>query len=384
MRGFSRAIAKIYHNEAGHNERKNPVHNLIRASFRGIAMEFLLDINDMHCRFDDTTVVDGLSLHMQPGCLACLLGPSGCGKTTVLRAIAGFQPIVSGEIKLNGRLVSSHNVQVPPEKRGLGMVFQDYALFPHLSVANNIGFGLRGKSVKERTRIADKLLELVGMESHGKRYPHELSGGQQQRIALARALAPKPGLLLLDEPFSNLDVELRERLATDVRAILKSQGTAALFVTHDQHEAFVMGERIGVMHQGRIRQWDTAINLYYEPAERFVADFIGQGRLIEGRMVNANSVQTPLGTIEVNRAYPWRDGTAVDVLLRPNDIVISRESNIRCRILDRAFKGADTLYTLALANGDDVLSLASSHQDYSVGQEIGVAVNAEHLIIFQR
>ena len=201
-------------------------------------MEYLLDINNMQCRFDDVTVVKELSLHMQPGFLACLLGPSGCGKTTALRAIAGFQPLSGGEIRLSGEVVSSKTVQVPPEKRGLGMVFQDYALFPHLTVEQNIGFGLRRESRKQRRATVGILLELVGMEGYEKRYPHELSGGQQQRIALARALAPKPKLLLLDEPFSNLDVELRERLATDVREILKSQGTAALFVTHDQHEAF--------------------------------------------------------------------------------------------------------------------------------------------------
>ena len=347
-------------------------------------MDNLLEITDMHCRFDDTTVVEGLSLHMRPGRLACLLGSSGCGKTTALRAIAGFQPLSAGEIRLNGEVVSTPDFLLPPEKRRLGMVFQDYALFPHLCVADNIGFGLRDQSAKQRHRVADSLLELVGMEGYGKRYPHELSGGQQQRIALARALAPKPQLLLLDEPFSNLDVELRERLATDVRDILKSQGAAALFVTHDQHEAFVMGEQIGVMHEGRIRQWDTAFNLYHEPLDRFVADFIGQGRLIGGRMADDSSVNTPLGLIEGNRSYPWRDGTAVDVLLRPDDIIISPESTFHCRVMDRAFKGAETLYTLELSNGEEVLSLAPSHQDHAVGQEIGIRVNADHLIIFQR
>ncbi|MES9911945.1 MAG: ABC transporter ATP-binding protein, partial [Candidatus Sedimenticola sp. 4PFRAG1] len=215
-------------------------------------MEQLLEINELQCGYGDQQVVDGLTLNIAPGMISCLLGPSGCGKTTVLRAIAGFEPLTGGGISLKGELISSPGHTTPPDKRGLGMMFQDYALFPHLSVTDNITFGLRKLSRRERRDEADGLLELVGLESYGERFPHELSGGQQQRVALARALAPRPELLLLDEPFSNLDVELRERLAIDVRDILKARGTAALFVTHDQHEAFVMGERIGIMNQGRI------------------------------------------------------------------------------------------------------------------------------------
>jgi iron(III) transport system ATP-binding protein len=346
-------------------------------------MKHLLEITELRCGYDHHTVVDGLSLHIAPGMLTCLLGPSGCGKTTVLRAIAGFEPVTGGEIRVNETLVSSPGYSVAPEKRGLGMVFQDYALFPHLSVADNIAFGLRNSSKKQRRCAADRLLELVGLEGYGDRFPHELSGGQQQRVALARALAPEPALLLLDEPFSNLDVDLRERLAVDVRDILRAQGTAAVFVTHDQHEAFVMGERIGIMNGGRILQWDTPFNLYHEPVNRFVADFIGQGRFIGGFLLTPDSVDTPLGLIKGNRAYTWPRGSRVEVLLRPDDVALNENSGQTCEIVDRAFRGAETLYTLRLSKGTELLSLMPSHNDFAVGTKIGVEIKADHLILFQ-
>src|SRR3989338_4734264 len=196
-----------------------------------------LTLRDIECRYDDRSAVRGLTLHVRDGNIICLLGPSGCGKTTVLRAVAGFQSLGAGEILIRGRTVSRPGFLLPPESRRLGMVFQDYALFPHLDVAGNDGFGLRRMPAAEKRRIVDETVELVGLAGLARRYPHELSGGQQQRVALARALAPNPDLILLDEPFSNLDVELRERLSGEVRAILKHRGTTAVLVTHDQHEA---------------------------------------------------------------------------------------------------------------------------------------------------
>ncbi len=346
-------------------------------------MDQLLEIKDLHCHYGDASVVQGLSLTIQTGMLSCLLGPSGCGKTTVLRAIAGFEAVTGGSICLHGREVSRPGYTLPPEKRGLGMMFQDYALFPHLSVGDNIGFGLRHTGRKERSKTIERLLELVGMDGTAERYPHELSGGQQQRVSLARALAPAPPLLLLDEPFSNLDVDLRERLLSDVRDCLKKNGTAALFVTHDQHEAFMMGERVGVMNDGAILQWDTPFNLYHEPSDRFVADFIGQGRFISGRMVDSDSVETGLGIIKGNRAYNWPIGCRVDVLLRPDDVLIDQTSDVLSVVVERAFKGAETLYTLRLSKGIEVLSLMPSHSDFMVGDRVGVTVQADHLVLFQ-
>lgn len=229
------------------------------------------------------TVVNELSLSLAQGQIGCLLGASGCGKTTILRAIAGFEPLRTGCICLGDTLLSSVDHQVEPEHRHVGMMFQDYALFPHLTVRRNIAFGLRRQEKGQRNRRVQELLELVGLENLAQRYPHELSGGQQQRVALARALAPEPRLLLLDEPFSNLDVDTRERLAFEVRDILKETGHTAILVTHNQAEAFAIADRIGIMQQGRIVQWDTPYGLHSQPASPFVASFIKHEALMAQR-----------------------------------------------------------------------------------------------------
>lgn len=229
-------------------------------------------------------VVNDISLHVERGHIGCLLGSSGCGKSTLLRAIAGFEPVRRGTIHLDGQLISSPKVQVAPELRRVGMMFQDYALFPHLDVAGNVGFGLRKLSRQARQRRVTEMLEMVGLSHAGEYYPHELSGGQQQRVALARALAPSPELLLLDEPFANLDVDMRERLAFELRDILKATGFTAILVTHNQAEAFAIADKIGVMSEGQLVQWDTPSHLRDAPANTFVANFIRQETLAEQRL----------------------------------------------------------------------------------------------------
>jgi iron(III) transport system ATP-binding protein len=298
-----------------------------------------------------------------------------------LRAIAGFEPVYEGEIKLSGQVISRPGYTLAPEKRRIGMVFQDYALFPHLSVTANVAFGL-GKR-PDATRVVAEMLELVKLQGLGERYPHELSGGQQQRVALARALAPKPELLLLDEPFSNLDVELRRRLSREVRDILKSRGTSAILVTHDQEEAFAVSDKVGVFRQGLLEQWDTPYNLYHQPQTSFVASFIGQGYFIRGELVGTDTVHTELGQLRGKHAYPWPTGAAVDVLLRPDDIVLATDSPLRARIVGKSFLGASTLYQLQLPTGSQVEAVFPSHADYTPGQEVGIAVAAEHLVLFQ-
>ena len=278
----------------------------------------LLNLHNVSCGFGGQPVVQELNLHLNAGDIACLLGPSGCGKTTSLRAIAGFEPLLAGEISLAGEVISRPGFTLPPEKRRIGMVFQDYALFPHLTVSQNVAFGIRQHPQSQR--ITDELLELVNLSALGKRYPQELSGGQQQRVALARALAPEPRMLLLDEPFSNLDGELRRRLSKEVREILKARGTSAILVTHDQEEAFAVSDHVGVFQDGRLQQWDTPYNLYHEPLTPFVASFIGQGYFIRGQLLTPDTVQTELGIINGNRAYSLPTGSPVDVLLRPDDI----------------------------------------------------------------
>jgi len=346
------------------------------------AMSAPIHIDNITCAYDSHTVVESLSFTMNSGDICCLLGPSGCGKTTVLRAIAGFQPLLAGNITIQGKSLSALNHTVPPEKRRVGMVFQDYALFPHLSVCDNITFGLRNKTTQEKERVCNEMLSLVKLKGLGHRFPHELSGGQQQRVALARSLAPEPDLLLLDEPFSSLDVDLRRNLALEVREILKSRNISAIIVTHDQEEAFAIADRIGVINFGHIQQWDTPFNLYHEPATRFVADFIGQGVFLPGQAISQNSVATELGEISGNRCYDWLPKTPVDVLLRPDDVIHDNSSQSHAEVVNKIFAGTSTLYTLRLPTGSLIESAFPSHHDYNIGDRVGIRIEADHLIAF--
>jgi iron(III) transport system ATP-binding protein len=329
-------------------------------------------------------VMRGFSLRLEEGEIGCLLGPSGCGKTTVLRCIAGLEAVRGGEIRLHSQVVSRPGFVAPPEKRRVGVVFQDFALFPHLAVAANVGFGLRGMSSDERDARVAELLRAVGMEHAGRKFPHELSGGQMQRVALARALAPRPQLLLLDEPFSNLDVELRERLSIEVRAILKAMGTTALLVTHDQHEAFAMADNVGVMHDGVIEQWNTAYNLYHRPATRFVADFVGEGVLIQATANAADRIDTVLGTLAHCPGCEIRPGQPIALLLRPDDVVHDDASPLKGEVVKKTFRGAEFLYTLRLADGNQVLSLVPSHHNHAIGEQIGIKLDVDHVVAFPR
>ncbi len=352
-------------------------------------MSALLQIDKIECRYDNHAVVNGLSFELEAGSVACLLGPSGCGKTTVLRAIAGFEPVTGGQILLDGEIISRQGYTRPPERRGLGMVFQDYALFPHLTVAENICFGLKNQTRKDKISTADRMLKLVGLQGLNSRYPHELSGGQQQRIALARALAPHPALILMDEPFSNLDGDLRERLSREVREILKEAGTSGILVTHDQHEAFAMGDCVGVMHEGRVLQCDPPYRLYHQPENRFVANFIGQGAFLNGEVLGSGVIQTTVGELSCGRSPCWPAGTLVDVLMRPDDVMPARskdddESCLQVCVVDKAFKGAEILYTLAVPSGEEILSLFPSHLNYEPGDNVRVKIDAEHVIAFER
>ncbi|MCB1978156.1 MAG: ABC transporter ATP-binding protein [Burkholderiaceae bacterium] len=334
--------------------------------------------------------VRGVSLGLPAGSIGVLIGPSGCGKTTLLRAVAGLASVEGGEVQLGGACVSCPGHDVAPEDRRIGMVFQDYALFPHLSAGRNIAFGLHGMARTAQAERVAQVLSLVGLPGSEARYPHELSGGQQQRVALARALAPRPKLMLLDEPFSNLDVELRERLAQEMRGILKAAGATALFVTHDQLEAFAIGDWIGVMHEGRLHQWDDAYTVYHRPATRFVANFIGHGVFAPAKLEqspNGVAVRTALGTLENLTDCPlpsYYDNGECDVLLRADDIVHDDASPVQARVLRKAFRGSEFLYTLELANGLQVQAHVPSHHDHAIGEWIGVRVQADHVVTFAR
>ncbi|RUP30264.1 MAG: ABC transporter ATP-binding protein [Curvibacter sp.] len=346
-----------------------------------------LDVHDLEIRYSgrDHLAVDRASLGLKAGEIGVLLGPSGCGKTTLLRAVAGLEPVSAGSIRLAGEWVSGQGAHVPPEGRRIGMVFQDYALFPHLSVADNIRFGLHRQARDQQSRRVDEVLALVGLSASARRYPHELSGGQQQRVALARALAPRPHLMLLDEPFSNLDVELRERLAQEVRSILKEAQTTALFVTHDQMEAFALGDLIGVMSQGRMHQWADAATVYREPATRFVADFIGHGVFLSGHVsqeAGQSRIETPLGALP---APVQRASGPCDVLLRASDVSCDPAPDApQAQIVRKLFRGADSLYELRLDDGQRLLAQLPSHLPHPVGSRIGVRARPEHTVVFDR
>lgn len=329
-------------------------------------------------------VVQGLTMQLRHGRIGCLLGPSGCGKSTVLRAICGFEPIQAGEITLDKQVVSSPETTLAPEKRRVGVVFQDYALFPHLTNAQNVAFGLRDLSKKDALLKAEEWLERVGLKNVGSRYPHELSGGQQQRVALARAMAPEPELLLLDEPFSNLDVDLRERLAGEIRDILKANGTTALLVTHDQFEAFAIADDIGVMVDGRLVQWDSAYNLYHRPASRFVASFVGYGVFVPGVTRPGPAVEIELGTLPLPQSSYGLPGEQVDVLLRADDIVHDDDSPLQAEVLTKAFRGGDFLYTVKLDSGQELLTMVPSHHDHAIGEKIGIKIVADHVVTFSK
>jgi iron(III) transport system ATP-binding protein len=351
-----------------------------------------VDLRQLEVRYRGAAqaAVTDVSLGLRDGDIGVLIGPSGCGKTTLLRAIAGLEPVSSGEIRLSGQLVSSRDTQVAPEARRIGMVFQDYALFPHLDVGRNVGFGISHLPAAERLQRVREVLDLVGLAGTEARYPHELSGGQQQRVALARALAPRPQLLLLDEPFSNLDVELRERLAHEVRNILKAAQATALLVTHDQLEAFAIGDTIGVMHEGRLHQWDDAYTLYHRPTTRFVADFIGHGVFAPATIREVNRqivVQTPLGELTDVAECPLPcafSGGECDVLLRADDIVHDDDAPVKAEIIRKAFRGSEFLYTLRLEGGQTVMAHVPSHHDHKLGEWIGIRPEVDHVVTFNR
>ena len=334
--------------------------------------------------------VRDVSLGLRAGDIGVLIGPSGCGKTTLLRAVAGLEIPSSGSISLSKHIVSDAHTRVPAEQRRIGMVFQDYALFPHLDVGHNVAFGIAHLPAAERAARVAEVLQWVGLEGSDKHYPHALSGGQQQRVALARALAPKPQLLLLDEPFSNLDVDLRERLAHEVRGILKAAGATALFVTHDQLEAFAIGDMIGIMHEGQLHQWDEAYTLYHRPATRFVANFIGHGVFAPAHILDRHGevvVETPLGDLgsvaecPLPTAFPNGE---CDILLRADDIVHDDAAPVKAEITRKAFRGSEFLYTLRLASGLTVMAHVPSHHDHSLGEWIGIRPQVDHVVTFRR
>ncbi|MBI2468494.1 MAG: ABC transporter ATP-binding protein [Candidatus Rokubacteria bacterium] len=341
----------------------------------------LLRLHDVTKRFapHDPPAVDALSLAAEPGEILTLLGPSGCGKTTTLRLIAGFEVPDRGTVELRGQLMAGNGTAVPPEARGVGMVFQDYALFPHLPVAENVAFGLGRFDRATRALRVGEVLELVGLGALAGRYPHELSGGQQQRVALARALAPAPALICLDEPFSNLDADLRAVMREEVEKILRTTGTTAIFVTHDQQEAFTLADRVGVLNAGHLEQLDVPYEVYHHPATRFVAEFVGEADFLRG-FVKEEGIVTEIGTVANPGAHPT--GIPVDIMIRPDDIDFIPHPEGDVMVVDRQFHGAENLYRLRLASGARVHSVQPSTAIYPIGTRVRLVANLIHVVAF--
>jgi iron(III) transport system ATP-binding protein len=323
--------------------------------------------------------VDHLSLELEQGEILALLGPSGCGKTTTLRLIAGFERPDAGVVEISGKVMADGHTSVPPEQRGVGVVFQEYTLFPHLTVEENILFGLRPLRTQERAQRLREMLEMVGLRAFARRYPHELSGGQQQRVALARALAPRPAVLLLDEPFSNLDADLRVQMLHEVYTILRHLGTTAVFVTHDHEEAFMVADRVGVLNGGRLEQLSCPEEIYHLPATRFVARFVGQANFLPGRVVMAG-IETDIGTFPNSPDLP--EGAVVEVMIRPHQLELRPDTTGNGLVVSCHFRGADALVVVQLPSGVTLYSYQPSTLGFQARERVKVMARPCHSIVF--
>jgi iron(III) transport system ATP-binding protein len=345
--------------------------------------ETVLDLQGLTRAYEAEQAVQDVSLSVRDGELLTLLGPSGCGKTTTLRLLAGLERPSNGRIDIAGEAVAGADDRfVPAEERDVGLVFQDFALFPHLTVEENIAFGLQDWSREERTARVDELLELVDLGNHREKAPEALSGGQQQRVALARSLAPEPDVLLLDEPFSNLDVRLRVEMRQEVREILKTAGVTAVSVTHDQEEALSISDRVAIMHDGQIEQVGTPEVVFENPESRFVASFLGRASFLSGR-VRGDVVETELGVLDATRLngpVEEYDGARIDVLVRPDDIeaVPENEATADGEIIDRQYTGPTFVYRVELKSGTTVRCLHNHVELFEHCQPVSVGLTADH------
>ncbi len=342
-------------------------------------MSSALSISNLTCKYDSQTILKSLDLRVEKGEIICLLGASGCGKTTLLKAIAGLLPLSSGEMTLNQRTIDDGDHWVPPEQRNIGLIFQDYALFPHLTVAQNVAFGLKGVAKTEASSIVQEMLHLVHLDEYGERYPHQLSGGQQQRVAIARSLAYKPDLLLLDEPFSNIDTQVRHELIGQIRSIFKEQGVTAVFVTHSREEAFAFADKMAVMNNGVIEQFGTASELYHQPSSQFVADFLGGGSYLTATRTTQKQYQCQLGNVNAIAKREIELGSTCEILVRPNQLVLKASLVSDVRVLEIHFMGDHCRYTVNL---DGQVLVASSNEALELGQRVSIEVQAEQLLAF--
>ncbi len=349
-------------------------------------MDKKLIISNLSLSFEDKNkVLSNINFHIDDLEIGCILGPSGCGKTSLLRAIAGFESISSGSILKDGVCITNSVENTSVANRNMGMVFQDYALFPNMDVKSNIAFGLKNATELEKDNRVNYLLDLVNLLDCKHKYPHELSGGEQQRVALVRALAPSPDIILMDEPFSNIDQDIKEELLSDVRTLLKELAITSIIVTHDQNEAFNLADKVVIMNDGTIQQVGIPYDIYHKPVNKFVANFIGLGTFLPLKKNNKGDFEIPLGPLDNDRIKNELFKTNnLEMLIRPDDIIHNDSSMKKARILEKQFRGAEFLYKLLYNNEHQILCYAPSHHDHEIGESIGIELDIEHYVIFER
>ena len=349
-------------------------------------MDKKLIISNLSLMFEEKNkVLSNINFHIDDSEIGCILGPSGCGKTSLLRAIAGFESISSGSILKDGVCITNSVENTPVANRNMGMVFQDYALFPNMDVKSNIAFGLKNSTELEKDNRVNYLLDLVSLVDCKNKYPHELSGGEQQRIALVRALAPSPDIILMDEPFSNIDQDIKEELVSDVRLLLKELAITSIIVTHDQNEAFNLADKVAIMNNGTIQQVGIPYDIYHKPVNKFVANFIGLGTFLPLKKNNKGDFEIPLGPLDNNRIKnELTKFDNLEMLIRPDDIIHNDLSIKKAKILEKQFRGAEFLYKLLYNNEHQILCYAPSHHNHEIGELIGIELDIQHYVIFER
>ena len=341
-----------------------------------------LVVKGLNCYYQENQILKDLDIELQKNEIVCLLGESGCGKTTLLRAVAGLQTKLSGEVSINGKVVNNKKINVAPEKRKVGLIFQDYALFPHLSVFDNVAFSLIKMNKEEKKQAVEEVLALVKLSEYAHRFPHQLSGGQQQRIAIARALAYQPELMLLDEPFSNLDQHVRFQLIKDIRALLKSRSMSALFVTHSKEEGFAFSDKIALMEQGKIVQIGAPQALYNFPKSRYVANFMGKSNYVDVLLDTENCCLSDFGPLSANATIKHPKGTKLQLLVRPEQLMIKAVEDGPASISEIEFLGAFQQVTVNFKGNSYLVKHNNSQVIFSVGDKVELTIVGHDYVLF--